>query len=1207
MGKVDRSIPKPTLKEAKLREDDLLEKEKSSFDLDQINELWAKEEEILAEADDYDYKSEEYCYFNYDNFLNGLHVDERTIKDAQEFIKSDRVKVEHLQYGYINFQGRQELVGDAECSVFVEDKYDKKFLTKYRVTLRFISDRVISTNCGNYTCFKYRDNKSILGVTICSHIVASIMKIQEVLKKGSNVDATNMEGYSMLSALFSEDMEKKSIEKNFKIVPSLTIKGDSMVVTFKAGDKKLYKIKDLNEFLDTLLSHEDMQFGTKAVINIGYDILDDKSRMWADYIRDIIMADTRQMDYMSSRTSIKKSSWYYTENEIKEIKDKILLFGSYLDDFFECASQDDSVEYEWLGEDKEKIGKGILKCVEGNLDLKLEVKKMVEKTRGIVQGVSLSGDVPELIKGHNNYYYFDSGILYRVDSVKAEQLMPLWTAASAGKIDVRIGRNHLAKFYRETLPKLKKIVDITEYDHDEMLRYIPPAPEFMCFLDLVDGKVLCKPTVNYGIQRFNVTDWFEASTAFKSILPFRSRIDETNLLSRIVKYIPDYYADQDILVGEKDDEGIYELLDHGLQELMEISEVRVTDRFKRINVINRAQFSMGISVDSGIMDLEITSDDISREELLDILFHYNLKRRFIRLKNGDFFKLDGNEAVERLAQMMETLHIKPADFVKGKMHIPAYRALYLDKMMEKSQDIYTERDSHFKSLIKEFKTIDDADFELPDNLKHVLRKYQKNGYRWLRTLDKYGFGGILADEMGLGKTLQTIAVLLAVKLETGHTTALEEKASKKSTKKEIKVVDNVSSEPMTSLIVCPASLVYNWGEELTKFAPELNVGIIAGTAAARKKAITTCDKKDVIVTSYDLLKRDINLYEDKSFRFQIIDEAQYIKNHNTAAAKAVKVINAKTKFALTGTPIENRLSELWSIFDYLMPGFLYSYEDFRESYEIRIVRQSDAETVEMLRKMVAPFILRRLKGDVLTDLPDKLEETRVAVMEDKQRKLYDGQVVKMKKLLESQSDSDFSKNKLQVLSELTRIRQICCDPSLCFEDYDGESAKRQSCMELIESLIDGGHKALIFSQFTSMLELLEEDLKKMEIPYYKITGATPKEKRLELVSEFNQNDIPIFLISLKAGGTGLNLTGADVVIHYDPWWNVAAQNQATDRAHRIGQKSVVTVYRIIVKDTIEEKIIEMQEAKKKLADDILSADGISSTAINRDELLQLLV
>ena len=228
-------------------------------------------------------------------------------------------------------------------------------------------------------------------------------------------------------------------------------------------------------------------------------------------------------------------------------------------------------------------------------------------------------------------------------------------------------------------------------------------------------------------------------------------------------------------------------------------------------------------------------------------------------------------------------------------------------------------------------------------------------------------------------------------------------------------------------------------------------------------------------------------------------------------------------------------------------------------------------------------------------------------MEDKQRKLYDGQVVKMKKLLESQSDSDFSKNKLQVLSELTRIRQICCDPSLCFEDYDGESAKRQSCMELIESLIDGGHKALIFSQFTSMLELLEEDLKKMEIPYYKITGATPKEKRLELVSEFNQNDIPIFLISLKAGGTGLNLTGADVVIHYDPWWNVAAQNQATDRAHRIGQKSVVTVYRIIVKDTIEEKIIEMQEAKKKLADDILSAEGISSTAINRDELLQLLV
>ncbi len=1207
MGKVDRIVPKPVLKKNESSEVDLQNKGNASFDLNQINELWAKEEEILTQSEDYSYTAEEYNYFNYDNFLNNLHIDERTMRDARKFIENDKVDLEYLRYGYTNYQGRQELVGDAECSVYVEDKIDKKFLTKYRVTLRFISDRMISTNCGNYTCFKYRDNKSILGVTICSHIVAAIMKVQETLKNGTNVDATNMEGYSILSALFSEDMNKENAKKELRIQPEIVIKGDELKLTFKAGEKKLYKIKNINDFMDILLAHGDMKFGTKTEMNIGYDLLDSNSKIWADFIRDVLMADNRQMDYMESRTSVKRSSWYYTESEIKEIKDKILLFGSYLDDFYECASKDNSVAYELHDEHGEKIGTGTLQCIEGNLDLKLEVRKETDQSRGIVQGVRLTGNIPQLIKGHNNSYYFSNGVLYRVDSSEAEQIMPLLATASAGKIDVRIGRNHLAKFYRETLPKLKKIVDITEYDHDEMLRYIPPAPEFMCFLDLVDGKVLCKPTVNYGIQRFNVTDWFEASTAFKSILPFRSRIDETNLLSRIVKYIPDYYADQDILVGEKDDEGIYELLDHGLQELMEISEVRVTDRFKRINVINRAQFSMGISVDSGIMDLEITSDDISREELLDILFHYNLKRRFIRLKNGDFFKLDGNEAVERLAQMMETLHIKPADFVKGKMHIPAYRALYLDKMMEKSQDIYTERDSHFKSLIKEFKTVDDADFELPDNLKHVLRKYQKNGYRWLRTLDKYGFGGILADEMGLGKTLQTIAVLLAVKLEGQDEKAIEAEQTVTKAKKKSNELANALKETKTSIIVCPASLVYNWGEELKKFAPDLDVELISGTASARKKAILSCGEKDVIVTSYDLLKRDIDLYEDKSFRFQIIDEAQYIKNHNTAAAKAVKVINAKTKFALTGTPIENRLSELWSIFDYLMPGFLYSYEDFRESYETKIVRQSDAETVEMLRKMVAPFILRRLKGDVLTDLPDKLEETRVAVMEDKQRKLYDGQVVKMKKLLESQSDSDFSKNKLQVLSELTRIRQICCDPSLCFEDYDGESAKRQSCMELIESLIDGGHKALIFSQFTSMLELLEEDLKKMEIPYYKITGATPKEKRLELVSEFNQNDIPIFLISLKAGGTGLNLTGADVVIHYDPWWNVAAQNQATDRAHRIGQKSVVTVYRIIVKDTIEEKIIEMQEAKKKLADDILSAEGISSTAINRDELLQLLV
>lgn len=360
------------------------------------------------------------------------------------------------------------------------------------------------------------------------------------------------------------------------------------------------------------------------------------------------------------------------------------------------------------------------------------------------------------------------------------------------------------------------------------------------------------------------------------------------------------------------------------------------------------------------------------------------------------------------------------------------------------------------------------------------------------------------------------------------------------------------------------------------------------------------------MTSYDLLKRDILLYEDKQFLYQIIDEAQYIKNHTTAAAKAVKVVKSQVRFALTGTPIENRLSELWSIFDYLMPGFLYSYDVFKKEMETPIVKNKDEEAMKRLQKMAGPFILRRLKEDVLKDLPEKLEESRYVKFGGTQQKLYDGQVLHMKESLARQDNEEFSKNKMRILAELTRLRQICCDPSLCFENYKGEAAKLEACMQLIQSAMDGGHRMLVFSQFTSMLEILQSSLDDADISYFTITGSTPKEKRLQMVKEFNEGTVPVFLISLKAGGVGLNLTGADMVIHYDPWWNLAAQNQATDRAHRIGQTKKVTVYKLIAKNTIEEKIEKLQETKKDLAEQVIGGNTESLGSMSREELLELL-
>ena len=318
------------------------------------------------------------------------------------------------------------------------------------------------------------------------------------------------------------------------------------------------------------------------------------------------------------------------------------------------------------------------------------------------------------------------------------------------------------------------------------------------------------------------------------------------------------------------------------------------------------------------------------------------------------------------------------------------------------------------------------------------------------------------------------------------------------------------------------------------------------------------------------------------------------------------MINSRVRFALTGTPIENRLSELWSIFDYLMPGFLYSYDRFRRELEHPITKNEDEIAMEQLKRMVEPFILRRLKSEVLKDLPDKIEEVQYVGFDKAQQQLYDGQAVNMKQMLEEQTEENYMKSKIRILAELTRIRQICCDPSLCFEDYSGGSAKREACMELIRSAIDGEHKMLVFSQFTSMLEMLEADLAKEKIQYYKITGSTKKEDRTDLVRRFNEDSTPVFLISLKAGGTGLNLTGADIVIHYDPWWNLAAQNQATDRAHRIGQEKTVSVYKLIAKGSIEEKILRMQEDKKALADEILSGETGGLMNMSREDLMELL-
>ena len=582
--------------------------------------------------------------------------------------------------------------------------------------------------------------------------------------------------------------------------------------------------------------------------------------------------------------------------------------------------------------------------------------------------------------------------------------------------------------------------------------------------------------------------------------------------------------------------------------------------------------------------MSMASNQFNREELAEIFSSYDRKKKYHRLKNGAFitFNEEQKQVMSAISDVMKNYADKKnQDIIK----MPLFRALYLDELLAEKESVELKKNREYRKLIGKMRSYENGDYEVPQSLESVLREYQRDGFYWIKTLKENGFGGILADDMGLGKTLQILAFLL-------------------SEKEQGKVGDE-----LRTLIVAPASLVYNWKKEVERFTPQLSVCVMAGTAHERKELIQNqTSNADVWITSYDLLKRDIELYQDIVFANEIIDEAQYIKNQTTHAAKSVRLVNSSFRMALTGTPMENRLSELWSIFDYLMPGFLYSYTRFRSEIETPIVSDKDEDAMTRLRAMIHPFILRRLKKDVLKELPEKQEEIVTVALSGEQKKLYQAHSQRLKMFLEDQNDEDFAQNKLQILAELTKLRQLCCGPELLLENYKGENAKLETCIELITQAIAGGHKILLFSQFTSMLDLIGDELKKAKIDYYRIDGSVKKEARMEMVEQFQnpQNQVAVFCISLKAGGTGLNLTAADIVIHYDPWWNKAAQNQATDRAHRIGQKHAINVYQLIAEETIEQKICELQQVKEDLAEEVLSGEGISSTQFNKDEIMNLL-
>lgn len=931
------------------------------------------------------------------------------------------------------------------------------------------------------------------------------------------------------------------------LLPKIRVSKQLVQLELKIGRSRFYQIKDLFTFAQAVDNGTYIEYSK----SLGFH---QSITAFVEQDRELVMMVTELVNLYQEHYEQFQKSAFVAVPKLRELN----LNKAGRDRFFRLME----------GRELElEDGKGHLRTVRvqsGNIELQMKIRRAGR------DGIRVTID-QELytFSGERHLYVCSQEQITCLPEHVSEQLTVFLEQMQKGwgdKLEADVQDRDIPIFYERVLQQVLPYsrLDVQDVDLDS---YRPQELKVRFDFDSNRvGELTMKPTLSYGDYSFHPVEDEKVPRTVCRDVPGEFRISQA--ITKYFKYREEQSPD---LVIRDDDDALYLLLTEGMPEFQKLGEVYISETAKKIRMLLPPKVNIGIQTAGNWLELTIDADGLTSAELARILSAYEQRKPYYRLKQGEFLQLDDNGlmTIARIAEGMDRSKLQ----LQKTLQVPMYRALYLDSVLKEGPDVTLYRDTLFRNVIRGMKSVEDSDFEVPLTLRPVLREYQKIGYRWLKTLDQYGFGGILADDMGLGKTIQVIAILL------------DEKQNRET--------------KSTSLVVCPASLVYNWENELQRFAPELAVCCIAGTAEERSEYLKEWKHYDVLITSYDLLKRDIEQYLPMELRFQIIDEAQYIKNPVTQSAKSVKLLHAKTRFALTGTPIENRISELWSIFDYLMPGFLFGYQRFKKEYEIPIVKEQDGKYLRKLHQLTGPFVLRRLKRDVLKELPEKLETVVYSRCGMKQHEIYTAEALQLKQQLEQLGD-------LQILAQLTRLRQLCCDPSLCYSNYKGESAKLDTCMELLTSAIEGGHKVLLFSQFTSMLSIIEERLRQQEIAYYLLTGATKKEERIRLTGAFQQDNVPVFLISLKAGGTGLNLTAADMVIHYDPWWNVAVQNQATDRAHRIGQEKQVSVFRLIMKDTIEENVLKLQESKKNLAEQIITAGTMSPGSLSREDLLALL-
>jgi superfamily II DNA or RNA helicase len=918
-------------------------------------------------------------------------------------------------------------------------------------------------------------------------------------------------------------------------------------IELKVGPKRLYIVQKLREFLDRVDKREPYVFSKHFTYDPDLHSFDEEN--------DAIIRHLIQI-YHNEKLYRETSSIYSAHANPLSGDRMILVPPSSWETLFSLLTKAPSVQLE-----QDQIKFAGLRLSDEPIPLRFEFDQSGENGYQLdVQGLD------NIIVMEPYGVVLTEGKLIRLQADSCKRISELkQMLESSRKQQVHIPPEQMEPFMEKVIPGLMKLgsVHIAQTVSERIVRSPLRAK---LYLDRVRDRLLAGLEFHYGDIIINPLEGTDQKRGEGRLL-MRDGEQEGRILE-LMEQASFAKTDSGYVMG--DEEAEYDFLYHIVPQLENLLQVYATSAVKARLHTGHAPPKVTVDMDERTdwLDIKFTIEGIPESDIRHLLQSLEEKRKYYKLPSGALLPLEGTD-FEEINRLMNGIGLSNGDRKGTEFRLPVVRGLHLLDSGQQSQAVKLGKS--FRKLLDNMRNPDNLDFPVPDGLAPVLRDYQKYGFQWLKTLAHYRFGGILADDMGLGKTLQSIAFIVSV-------------------------LPEIRSRQMPAIIVCPASLAYNWFNELNKFAPEIRAVIADGDKNERSAILKNVSAADVVITSYPLLRRDIELYAKQSFHTLILDEAQAFKNHATQTAQAVKEIQARYRFALTGTPVENAIEELWSIFDAVFPELFQGRRAFNEL------------TRENVAKRVRPFILRRLKTNVLKELPEKIESLQASELLPDQKKLYVAYLAMLQKeTLKHLNEDGFNKNRIKILAGITRLRQLCCHPALFVEDYKGSSAKFEQLMEIVEECRSAGKRMLVFSQFTEMLGLIGRELAYQGVSYFYLDGKTPPSERVELCGKFNEGERDLFLISLKAGGTGLNLTGADTVILYDLWWNPAVEQQAADRAHRMGQKNVVQVIRLVTQGTVEDKMYELQQRKKNLIDEVIQPGQEALSSLTEQEIREILM